>query len=292
VNVSASRHVSAYLGFALPADACEQRTPRSSTVKAYNTLRAERDGPSCVITLNRPQRRNAISIEMMDELVDVVGFLDGEAGVRGIVVTGGDEYFAAGADLNEALQVKTAEQGVDYFRRWHRVCDALETSKKPVIAAIEGFCMTGGCELALACDLRVGARGSTYAITSSRIGTVAGAGGTQRLPRIVGKAYALEILFAAEPFSAEDAFRMGLINRLTDKGRALAEAKALVELYAQRAPLSLALVKRAVHRGMQMDLASALEFETFLVTTIYGTEDKQEGISAFLEKRKPNFKGK
>jgi enoyl-CoA hydratase/carnithine racemase len=261
-------------------------------VTSYNTLRVDNDGPACVITLNRPQRRNAISIEMMDELVDAMRALDGDGDVRGVIITGGDEYFAAGADLNEALEIKTAEQGVDYFRRWHRVCDALETSKKPVIAAIEGFCMTGGCELVLACDLRIGGRGSTYAITSARIGTVAGAGGTQRLPRIVGSAYALEILFAAEPFTAEDAYRMGLINRLTEKGDALAQAKKLVELYATRAPLSLALVKRAVHRGMQMDLASALEFETFLVTTIYGTQDKQEGISAFLDKRKADFKGR
>jgi len=261
-------------------------------VKVYNTLHVEKDGPACVIILNRPQRRNAISVELMDELVDAMRALDNDAEVRGVIITGGNEYFAAGADLNEALEIKTAEQGVDYFRRWHRVCDALEISKKPVIAAIEGFCMTGACELVLACDLRVGAKGSTYAITSSRIGTVAGAGGTQRLPRIVGTAYALEILFAAEPFTAEDAYRMGLINRLTEKGGALAEAKKLVELYATRAPLSLALAKRAVHRGIQMDLASALEFETFLVTTIYGTEDKKEGISAFLEKRKADFKGR
>lgn len=261
-------------------------------MKTYNTIRLEKSGPACIITLNRPERRNAISIELMDELIDAMASVDSDAEVRGVIITGGNDYFAAGADLNEALKIKTAEQGVDYFRRWHRVCDALETSKKPVIAAIEGFCMTGGCELVLACDLRVGGRGSTYAVTSARIGTVAGAGGTQRLPRIVGQAYALEILFSAEPFSAEDAYRMGLINRLTDKGGALAEAKKMVELYATRAPLSLALVKRAVHRGMQMDLASGLEFETFLVTTIYGTEDKQEGISAFLEKRKPDFKGR
>jgi enoyl-CoA hydratase/carnithine racemase len=261
-------------------------------VKAYNAIRVEKSGPACIVTLNRPQVRNAVSIELMEELIDAMAALDSDADVSGVIITGGSEYFAAGADLNEALQVKTTEQGVDYFRRWHRVCDALEMSKKPVIAAIEGFCMTGGCELVLACDLRVGAAGSTYAITSARIGTVAGAGGTQRLPRIVGQAYALEILFAAEPFSAEDAYRMGLINRLTAKGGALAEAKLIVELYATRAPLSLALVKRAVHRGMQMDLASGLEFETFLVSTIYGTEDKQEGISAFLEKREANFKGR
>jgi enoyl-CoA hydratase/carnithine racemase len=261
-------------------------------VSDYKTLLVERTGPACVITLNRPQRRNAISIELMEELIVAMHAIDSDGEVRGVIITGGKEYFAAGADLNEALQIKTAEQGIDYFRRWHRLCDALETSKKPVIAAIEGFCMTGGLELALACDLRVGTRDSNYAITSSRIGTVAGAGGTQRLPRIVGEAYALEILFAAEPIDAAEAYRMGLINRLTEKGRALDEAKAMIALYATRAPLSLALVKRAVRRGMQMDLASGLELETFLVSTIYGTEDKQEGISAFLEKRKADFKGR
>lgn len=261
-------------------------------MKAFKTIRVDKDGPACVLTMNRPDRRNAVSLEMMNEIIAAMRELDGNGEVRGVIITGASDYFSAGADLTEAQKVKTAEQGIDYFRNWHRLCDALEMSKKPVIAAIEGFCMTGGCELVLACDLRVGARDSTYAITSSRIGTVAGAGGTQRLPRIVGTAYALEILFAAEPFSAEDAHRMGLINRLTEKGGALTEAKKLVQLYATRAPLSLALVKRAVRRGMQMDLASGLEFETFLVTTIYGTEDKQEGIAAFLEKRKADFKGR
>jgi enoyl-CoA hydratase/carnithine racemase len=263
-----------------------------NAVKARNTLLLQKSGPACVITLNRPKIRNAISTEMMDELIDVMAELDGDNSVRAVIITGGTEYFAAGADLNEALQVKTATQGMDYFGRWHRVCATLENSKKPVIAAIEGFCVTGGLELALACDLRIGADGSTYAITSARIGTVAGAGGTQRLPRVVGTSYALQILFAAEPLPAQDAYRMGLINELTAKGEALAGAMKTAELYATRAPLSLALLKRAVHRGMQMDLASGLEFETFLVSTIYGTEDKQEGISAFLEKRKADFKGR
>jgi enoyl-CoA hydratase/carnithine racemase len=167
----------------------------------------------------------------------------------------------------------------------------MERLSKPVIAVIEGFCMTGGCELALACDIRVGARGSSYAITSSRIGTVAGFGGTQRLPRIVGPANALEILFVAEPIDAEHAFRIGLLNRLTDKGGALAEAKKLVATYEQRAPMSLAFAKRAVLDGMQMNLASAIEFEKYLVTTIYSTQDKLEGMSAFLEKRPAKFTG-
>jgi enoyl-CoA hydratase/carnithine racemase len=160
-----------------------------------------------------------------------------------------------------------------------------------LIAAIEGFCITGGCELALACDLRVAGAGASFAITSSRIGTVAGAGGTQRLPRVIGPARALEMLFSADPVPAEEAYRIGLVNRLVPTGGALAAAKEWATTYAQRAPLSLAFVKRAVYRGLQMDLDSGLELETFLVTTIYGTADKQEGISAFLEKRAPSFQG-
>ncbi len=258
----------------------------------YETLEIDRDGPSLVITLNRPDRRNALSIQCMDEIMTAVRAADADATVRALILTGGAAYFSAGADLTEAIQVKNVAQGVEYFGRFHRLCDTLETSVKPVIAAIEGFCMTGGLELALACDIRVGAKGSSYAITSARIGTVAGAGGTQRLPRIVGTSRALEILFAAEPIDAEEAYRVGLINRLTPKGGALAEAKRMAAIYEKRAPLSLAFVKRAVHRGMQMDLASGLELETYLVSAIYGTEDKQEGISAFLEKRDPKFKGR
>jgi enoyl-CoA hydratase/carnithine racemase len=258
----------------------------------YESLLVATDGPACVITLNRPDKRNAVSVQMMQELIAAMKAAEADAAIRAVIITGGSSFFAAGADLNEALQVKTAAQGIEYFKRWHTLNATIEELAKPVIAAIEGFCITGGLELALACDLRVAAEGSTFAITSSRIGTVAGAGGTQRLPRIVGVAHALDILFSAEPIDGKEAHRIGLVNRLVPKGGALDAAKALVKIYTQRAPLSLALVKRAVHRGMQMDLASGIELETFLVTTIYGTEDKQEGISAFLEKRQAQFKGK
>lgn len=259
---------------------------------SFETLSAERDGASFVITLDRPKKRNAVSAQMTDEIIAAARAGEADPAVRGVIVTGGPEYFSAGADLNEALEVRSAAQGIEYFRRFHRLCDALETLEKPVLAAIEGFCMTGGLELALACDIRVGAQGSSYAITSARIGTMAGAGGTQRLPRLLGTAKALELLFAAEPIDANEAYRIGLLNRLVDTGGALAEARRMVDVYEKRGPLSLAFVKRAVHRGMQMDLTAALEFETFLVTTIYGTDDKQEGVSAFLEKRDAKFTGK
>lgn len=259
---------------------------------SYGTIKVEQDGPALVIRFDRPQQRNALSLRLVDEVMAAIAAAEGDTSISTIILTGGESGFAAGADLNEAIEVKTAQDGMAFFGKWHSFCDALEHSSKPVIAAIEGYCFTAGLELALACDLRIGARSSTYCITSARIGTVAGAGGTQRLPRIVGRAHALDILFAAEPIDADHAYRIGLINRLVDDGSAVAEAKTLAALYATRAPLSLALSKRAVYRGMDLDLASSLEFETFLVTTIYGTEDKQEGISAFLAKRPAKFRGK
>lgn len=258
---------------------------------SYETILVAQDGPSCVITLNRPDRRNAVSLRMMDELLDAGHAAEKDPSVRAVIITGGEKFFSAGTDLNEALQVRSGNDGARYFGAWHRLTRGLEKLDRPVIAAIEGFCVTGGCELAMACDLRVAGRGSTYGITSSRIGTVAGAGGTQRLPRLVGPAKALELLFSAESIDAEEAHRIGVVNRVVDKGGALAAAKAMAGVYAERAPLSLAFAKRAVYRGLQMDLDSGLEFETFLVSPIYGTADKQEGISAFLEKRTASFKG-
>lgn len=258
---------------------------------SFSTILTERDGAAYIITLNRPEKRNAVSLTAMDDIIRAMKEAEADENIRAVILTGGKEFFSAGADLNDAIQVTSAAKGLKYFNAWHHLNDTLEHLTKPIIAAIEGFCMTGGCELALACDIRVAGKGSTFAITSSRIGTVAGAGGTQRLPRIIGPAKALEIMFAAEPIDAEEAYRIGLINRLVARGDAVAEAKRMIAVYEKRAPMSLALVKRAVHRGMQMDLTSAIEFETFLVTTIYGTKDKHEGISAFLEKREAKFQG-
>jgi enoyl-CoA hydratase/carnithine racemase len=259
---------------------------------SYETIRTDRDGSAFTITFNRPDKRNAISLKVMDELEHAVRRIDNERGVFGIIITGGEKFFSAGADLNDALQqMKTPGLGVAYMTRWRQLNSTLENASKPVIAAIEGFCMTGGFELTLACDLRVAGEGSSFAITSSKIGTVPGSGGTQRLPRIVGTANALEILFSGDPIDASHAFRIGLLNRLVPAGHAVAEAKKMIRGYEQRAPMSLKLLKRAVYTGAQMSLNDAIEFESFVVNTIYQTNDKQEGITAFLEKRTAVFKG-
>jgi enoyl-CoA hydratase/carnithine racemase len=269
-----------------------RRLKLEKVAMSYENLKLDCDGAALVITIHRPDKRNALSLGTIDEISAAVREADGDSNIRGIVLTGGEQFFSSGADLNEALQVKSVVDGDAFFGRANRLCALLESLNKPVIAAVEGFCITGGLELAMACDIRVGARGSTYAITSARIGTVAGFGGTQRLPRLVGPSHALDMLFSAEPVDADHAFRTGLITRLVDKGQALAEAKRLVAVYEKRGPISLAFAKRAVHRGMQMDIASAVEYEFSLVTGIYGTDDKREGVAAFLEKREAKFAGR
>jgi len=258
----------------------------------YETMIVERADAAMIIRFNRPEKRNAISVRTMEELLHAFDTADQDAAVRGVIITGGNEFFSAGADLREAPAImSTPATAVGQMTLWRRLNSAIEHLSKPVIAAVEGFCLTGGFELALACDLRVAGEGATFAITSAKIGTVPGAGATQRLPRIVGVANALEMLFAADPIDAQHAFRIGLLNKLVKKGEALATAKSLIELYEQRAPFSLKLLKRAVYAGMQMDLASAIEYESYVVITAYQTQDREEGISAFLEKRKPQFSG-
>jgi enoyl-CoA hydratase/carnithine racemase len=258
---------------------------------AYENIIVENDGPACVITLNRPESRNAFSVATMAEVLAAAQVAEADDAIFGVIVTGGEKYFASGADLNEALALSGPKSVVDYMKNWEQLLRGLEELEIPVIAAIEGFCMTGGAEFVLACDMRVGAEGSSYAITSAKIGTVAGAGGTQRLPRLVGIGNALEIMLMADPIPADEAYRIGLINKLTPKGGALAKSKEMVGVLAQRAPLSLAWVKRVVYNGMQMDLRSAIDYERFVVTSIYQSADRKEGIGAFLEKRQAEFKG-
>lgn len=258
----------------------------------FETIVTRKSGAAFIITLNRPRYRNAVSLRMMNEISAAAREAGNESEVRAAIITGGVDCFSSGADLNDVRALKSLDESVKYFARWHLLTTTLEKLSKPVIAAIEGPCITGGCELALACDIRIAGAAASFAITSSRIGTLAGAGGTQRLPRLIGTAKALEMMFSSEAIDADEAYRIGLVNRLAPAGAALEAACAMASLYAQRAPLSLAMIKRAVHQGMQMDLASGLELETSLAAAIYSTEDKAEGVAAFIEKREPHFKGR
>ncbi|MAI44397.1 MAG: enoyl-CoA hydratase/isomerase family protein [Hyphomicrobiaceae bacterium TMED74] len=255
-------------------------------------LLVERNAPAVVLQLNRPAARNALSSELLERLRTELLAAEQDPEIRGVVITGNEKFFSAGADLNEAMENHTPlEIGrwLDHFTDLNRTIERLS---KPVIAAINGHCMTGALEVALACDLRFAGTGAKFAITSSRIGTVAGAGGTQRLPRLVGIQRAKDILMGAKVFGAEEAKEYGIVLDVFAPDQVLDKALERIAVYAERAPLSVWFAKKAVHVGMQMDLEDAIELEQSMVAHLYSTEDRIEGITAFLEKRSATFKGK
>lgn len=261
-------------------------------VMTDDILLIKRRPPAVILTLNRPKVRNALSEELLTRLRDAMLETERDEDIRGIVLTGHDDYFSAGADLKEAQAADTPlvlGRWLDHFTDLNRTIERLSI---PVIAAINGYCMTGALEVALACDIRFAGTGAQFAITSARIGTVAGAGGTQRLPRLVGIQRAKDILMGAETFSAEQAKEWGLVLDILPPEKVVAHALDRIAVYAERAPLSVWYAKSAVQEGMQMDLESALELEQRMVAHLYATEDRKEGIGAFLEKRKAKFKGK
>ena len=260
-------------------------------MSAFSSLKIDAGESAFVITLDRPQSRNAISVAMMKELVAALRRAGERKTASAVIITGGGEFFSSGRDLKE-VSANTDSGSIEAARAaWLTVTESIERCPKPVIAAIEGNCLTGGLELALACDMRVAGEGAGFAITSARLGTLPAFGATQRLPRLIGVANALELLFLAEPIGVDEACRIGLINRKTRRGGALAECRRIAETIAQRAPLSLATMKEAVYAGASMPLAEAIELELAYGARLSGSRDRKEGIAAFAEKRKPRFIG-
>lgn len=258
----------------------------------YEFIRVQVEGSSGIIALNRPEKHNALSSELIYEVIDALRAFEEDDRVRGVILTGNDRAFSTGADLNQALKVKDGADLLRYNRVWRTLTYQIEHLIKPVIAAIEGYCLTGGLEVAMSCDVRIASENATFGITSSKIGSVAGAGGTQRLPRLVGPAIARELLFTSNFIGSDEALRIGLINKVAPTGKAVEAAMDMVSIFAQRGPLSIAWMKVAVNVGMNLDLESALDLEASLSAQAFGTADKEEGMSAFLEKRIATFHGR
>ena len=251
----------------------------------------KRDGVA-ILTINRPEKLNALNDRVMDELDAAFASLASDAEVRGVVLTGaGEKAFVAGADIGE-LSRETPVSGKEKSIRGQRVLDRIENLGKPVVAAVNGFALGGGCELAMACHLRVASQNARLGTPEVKLGLMCGYAGTQRLARLVGKGRALEILLTGEPVDAAEAHRIGLVNKVVAKDELLAEAEGLVRKMIANAPVSLRFSIEAVNAGLEMTFDEAQHLEATLFGLLCTTEDMKEGTRAFLEKRQAKFQGK
>ena len=255
---------------------------------AFETLEFAREESFVVVTLNRPPA-NAISAELMNELNAALATVEEDDAVRSVIITGaGDRIFCAGADLGSAF----SGGSVDAFIRFgNGVMRRIERFPKPVIAAINGHALGGGCEIAMACHFRLLKETARMGQTESNLGIIPGYGGTQRLPRLIGRTKALEFLILGTQIPAPEALALGLVNRLSKEGETLADAKALARTITQRAPIATRLIIECVDRGLNGTIDEGLEAETRAFLEVLATEDAGEGIQAFFQKRPAQFKG-
>jgi enoyl-CoA hydratase len=260
-------------------------------MKLTNLLTETRDG-ILTLTVNRPRELNALNADTMRELDAVFGELESDGTVRGVIVTGaGDKAFVAGADIKE-LARETAASGRESSVRGQRVMRRIELCGKPVIAAINGFALGGGMELALACHIRIAAEGARMGLPEVKLGVIPGYGGTQRLARLIGKGRALELILTGGMIDAAEAHRIGLVNRIAPPAALLPTAESLIGEIVANGPLATRYAMFAVDRGLDSNLEMGLALETSLFGLLCATEDMKEGMNAFLEKRSPRFGGK
>ena len=251
----------------------------------------ERDGAVAIITINRPKVLNALNTQTLDELRRAILELKHDEAVRAVILTGaGEKSFVAGADINE-LATQTPTGGREHAIRGQHVLDLIEQMGKPVIAAINGYALGGGCELAMACTIRIATDTAKLGQPEINLGIIPGYAGTQRLARIVGKGRALELLLTGDQIGAPEALRLGLVNRVVPAAELMTEAKKLAAALAAKAPVAIRYILEAVNKGIEMPFAQAQIFEATLFGLVASTDDMREGTAAFLEKRKPAFKG-
>lgn len=258
----------------------------------YQTIIVQKEKRVGIITLNRPERLNAISDQLRQELGSALENIEKDEDIRVIILTGsGDRAFCAGADIKEAAKTDLMSRR-QRLKESNQLVERLESISKPVIAAINGYALGGGCELALGCDLIIAADNSSFGLPEINIASIPGAGGTQRLPRVVGKFKAMEMLLTGERVSAQEAKTIGLVNRVVPKEELMTVAKELGAKLAEKAPLAMMQLKYLVNKGMEMPLSRALDFAYEAGSVILASRDRLEGMKAFAEKRKPVFKGR
>jgi len=259
---------------------------------SFDNLLLERDGAVAVLSINRPRVLNALNTQTISELREAVLELKGDAAVRAVILTGaGERSFVAGADITELANVPGA-QLKEYAERGQDVFDLIEHMGKPVLAAINGYALGGGCELAMACTLRVAADTAKLGQPEIDLGAIPGFGGTQRLTRLVGKGAALELLLTGRQITADEALRIGLVNRVVPAADLMTESREMAQALAAKAPVAVRYILESVHRGFDAPFDQAQSMEAALFGVIASTDDMREGTAAFLEKRKARFTGR
>lgn len=259
----------------------------------FENILVDKDGPVAIVTLNRPSVLNALKSKLLAELSFALVELERNADVRAIVITGaGEKAFAAGADIGELNALENALTGADQARMGQSITRQIERLRKPVIMAINGFALGGGCELAMSGDIRIASENAKFGQPEVNLALIPGYGGSQRTTRLVGKGMAMYLCLTGETIDAAEALRIGLVQKVVPLADLLTEAKRIGTVIASKAPLAITSCKRVVNNGAHLSIDDALELEAVEFGTLVDTEDFREGTGAFLEKRKPTWKGK
>jgi enoyl-CoA hydratase len=262
------------------------------TGPSLETVIYEKKGAIAYVTLNRPKVLNALNKTAVADLRAAFEDARDDAAVRGVIITGaGDKSFIAGADINE-VATDTPVQAEEKTHYGHSLMDLIENLGKPVIAAVNGFALGGGCETALACTIRLAAETAKFGLPEVKLGIIPGYGGTQRLPRLIGKGVALQLILTGSIIGAQEAYRIGLVNEVVPNAELIGRAEAILNQILPNAPLSVKFALEAVNKGLETSQSEGLLLESSLVAICTSTDDKKEGTSAFLEKRAPKFQGR
>jgi enoyl-CoA hydratase len=255
----------------------------------YTTINVEREDKVAILKLNRPEALNALNSIMVSELMDALDKLNEEK-TRCIVITGDERAFSAGADIKEMVNMNAVDMAMTehFFPLW----DKVGRYPKPLIAAVSGFVLGGGLELAMSCDIIVASETAVFGQPEIDIGVMPGGGGTQRLARTLGKYKSMEIILTGKRINAEEAYRFGLVNLVVPKELYLEEAKRIARIISEKSPVAVKLAKAAINKAFEVGLSQGLDFERELFYLLFSSQDKEEGMKAFIEKRKPEFRGR
>lgn len=260
----------------------------TEAAKTTEFVKAELEGKLAVLTMNRPKALNALNDQTLDELERLFTAIEKDREVLGVILTGEGRAFVAGADISQ-MSGYGVEEGRLYSDRAQKLFNKIEILEKPVIAAVNGFALGGGCELAMSCDIRIASEKAVFGQPEANLGLMPCFGGTQRLPRLVGTGVAKELIYTCRQVKAQEAKEIGLANKVVPAETLLEEAKAMMAMILSKSPIAIGYCKAAINRGVDTDLRNGLEIEKECWAVVFGTKDKEEGISAFLEKRTPQF---